>query len=154
MLTIDNKYHNDFRDAFNVSVGRRQNAVYLGCAEAFIDHMLIDENFDYINTNLPAVKINFERIMDRIGEIVIIDRDLFRLCLDKVYNFKTVQYNPHVMRKRLRTIYSYNSFYEYLGIGSYYSPDDVLDINTYFDNYRAAVTATIALIASVGHEGK
>lgn len=142
MVLLENNELNKLRKVLEVSHGSIRLVTYFGVAEALIDRHIA--NVTNTNQLTPAkLSLTFDRIVDEIGEISIIDRDIFKSCLRKVYNFRINLSNPTNYTSRLDRIYSYNSLLEVLGVTEVYSNDDIFEINKHFDIYRNAVLVTM-----------
>lgn len=145
MLVLDNKKLNKIRKILEVSNSSIRTVVYFGIAEAVVNYILKRKG---VFTNSPALSLEFDKYVDWFNEISIIDRDLFKNCLRKVYNLRTVLINFDAYSKRLEKIFVFNSILELSGITEAYSVDDVYEINKHFDVYREAVHATLELLNS------
>lgn len=146
MLKLDNKFINNFKDILAVGHGAKQRATYLGIAEAYVERLLTVEGFQLEGYNKPEFKLRNEKFLDEVGELFIIDRDLLRASIEKVWKFRELQFSKTAYSKRLRSVVLYNSFYEFLGVSEAFSSEDILDINREIVAYRNAITTTIAYL--------
>lgn len=153
MVKLDNSEVNKILSVFNVRTGGKQNAVYFGVAEAIVSNLIHVIGHDVRNIQIPKWKLNIEHIIDQLGEIVIIDRDLLKHNINTVAKYKAIQHSTNEESlSRLKRVILFNSLFEYYGITDCYSQQDILDINSNFENYREAVAAVSEWLNSLSKD--
>ena len=147
MTELNSKIKNEFINIFHVSVGVKQQVACLGVAEAFITHLVCNGLISiYGDKEIAKRKVLFQKLVDQVGEIVIIDRELLLSSLNKAYNFKAILNNTDEQLNRSGTVLRFNSIYELIGLTEVYSTDEIYDINRNFDIYRNAIHTTLNFI--------
>lgn len=143
MVKLDSEELNKMREVLEVTNGQLQLVTYFGVAEAIVSNILSREGF---YNNDSKLSLRFDKDINMLGEISIIDRDLLKSCIRKVYNLRTILSNTAVYDSRLRKVGTYNSMLELLGVTDAYSNDDIYTINRHFSVYRNALSVTLKLL--------
>lgn len=150
MLTLDNEKFNKMREVLEVQSGVTRIVTYFGIAEALVNQMLLKNGFE---TNNAALSLTFDKKIDRLNELSIVDRDLLKSCLRKVYKLRTMLVDVNAYNERLNKSIVYNSLMELLGVTEIYSNDDIYNINRHFDIYRNALNTTLELMNTGENHG-
>lgn len=121
----------------------KRNVIYRAIADTIVNYILDKENVDetYIKSKL---KFRMSYIVNKLNELVIIDRVAFEKALQRSLGYKLNKCSYDRM-----VDCTYNNILEALGVTEYYSNEELKDINENIDLYKTIVKGTRANIQTL-----
>lgn len=100
--------------------------------------------------NRSQLLLDLNKMVDILCETTVIDRALFKSIITKMYEFYS---NKTSIGSIKENIVAADNFLDILGLGRFFSSDDIFMINKNFPEYKNTLIITMKVINSILPEG-
>lgn len=120
---------------------------YYAVAQVAVSHFVeVKSSID----NKSQLLLDLNKMVDILCETTVLDRTLFKSIITKMYAFYSNKASIGCIKEN---IVSANNFTDILGLGNFFSSDDIFMINKHFPEYKNTLIITMKVINNILPEG-